>query len=77
MAGVTHFHFLISGRLHCEAGKVRLKGSTITKDEEEGVAWLRSAAISGDAGAQYELGRCHDEGRGVEQDVAGAIKWYN
>ena len=56
---------------------MRLKGSTITKDEEEGVAWLRSAAISGDAGAQYELGRCHDEGRGVEQDVAGAIKWYN
>jgi TPR repeat protein len=61
----------------CLCLKVRLKGSTITKDEEEGVAWLRSAAISGDAGAQYELGRCHDEGRGVEQDVAGAIKWYN
>ena len=36
------------GRLHCEVGRLRIRGSSITKDEEEGVAWLRSAAVSGD-----------------------------
>ena len=106
----------MQGRVHCEVGKVRVRGTTITKDEEEGVAWLRSAAVGGDgrhrraqtfaretqihrrahctlpllvsvtlrhaapacvwweqtAEAQFELGRCHDEGRGVEQDVLAA-----
>jgi TPR repeat protein len=33
----------------------------------EGIEWLKSAACEGDAEAQFELGRCHDEGRGVEQ----------
>jgi len=103
------------GRVHCKVGKLRVSGSSITKDEEEGVAWLRSAAVSGDgefgcgsqcfrpilhgpgalcvrepsaesffiphraiclhgraADAQFELGRCHDEGRGVEQDIISA-----
>ena len=36
------------GRVHCEVGKLRVSGSSITKDEEEGVMWLRSAAVSGD-----------------------------
>jgi len=63
------------GRVHCEVGRL-IRGSSITKDEEEGVAWLRSAAVSGDASAQFELGRCHDEGNGVEQDVLSAVKWY-
>jgi len=34
--------------VQCKVGKVRVSGTTITQDEEEGVAWLRSAAISGD-----------------------------
>lgn len=38
----------MQGRVHCEVGKVRVRGTTIIKDEEEGVAWLRSAAVGGD-----------------------------
>jgi len=38
----------VQGRVHCKVGKVRVRGTTITKDEEEGVAWLRSAAVGGD-----------------------------
>jgi len=45
------------GRVHCQVGKVRVKGSTITKDEEEGVAWLRSAAVGGD-GKCYRIASC-------------------
>jgi hypothetical protein len=33
--------------LHCEVGRLRIEGTTITQDEEEGVAWLRSAAVGG------------------------------
>ena len=64
------------GRAQAEVGRLRVSGATVTKDEEEGVAWLRSAAVAGDAGAQFELGRCHDEGIGVEQDVRTAVRWY-
>ena len=46
------------GRVHCEVGKVRLIGSTITKDEEEGVAWLRSAAVGGDGKPCYCMCWC-------------------
>ena len=64
------------GRTQAEVGRLRVGGATVTKDEEEGVAWLRSAAVAGDAGAQFELGRCHDEGIGVEQDARTAVRWY-
>ena len=26
--------------------------------------------------AQYELGKCYHEGKGVEKDMAEAVKWY-
>ncbi len=36
----------------------------------------RAAAGKGDAKAQYKLGRCYENGRGVAQDFAEARKWY-
>ena len=45
----------------------RWQGGSEIRNEVEGIEWLKSAACEGDAEAQFELGRCHDEGRGVEQ----------
>ena len=40
------------------------------------LGWYRAAAEQGDIHAQYEIGLIHDEGRGVPQDHAKAIRWY-
>ena len=48
----------------------------IKKQYEEAAKWLRKAAEQGDADAQYNLGVCYDNGRGVPQDYAEAVKWY-
>ena len=37
---------------------------------------FREAAERGDAEAQFALGRCYEEGRGVAQDFAEAFAWY-
>lgn len=34
------------------------------------------AADAGDAAAQFALGKCYEEGRGVEQDFHQALHWY-
>jgi len=44
--------------------------------EKAAVSKLREAAEDGDAGAQCNLGRCYDAGRGVPQNAAEAVKWY-
>jgi len=38
-------------------------------------SWLKDAG-SGDARAQYELGRCHENGDGTDCDSGEALKWY-
>jgi localization factor PodJL len=37
---------------------------------------LRTAALTGDAGAQYEIGRRYAEGRDVAQDLTSAAEWF-
>jgi anti-anti-sigma factor len=44
-------------------------------DERTAEAY-RSDADAGNAEAQYQLARCYDEGRGVEQNAADAFAWY-
>jgi anti-anti-sigma factor len=36
----------------------------------------QSAADAGDAAAQFALGKCYEEGRGVDQDFHQALQWY-
>ena len=43
---------------------------------ETKVEWYRKAAEQGDAGAQYLLGRMYEDGDGVRQDDAEAVKRY-
>lgn len=37
---------------------------------------LYSAALTGSASAQFELGQMHEYGRGVHQDDSTALEWY-
>ena len=37
---------------------------------------LRRKAEKGDPNAQFNLGRCFEKGKGVEQDKAEAARWY-
>jgi TPR repeat protein len=42
----------------------------------EAVNWYRKAANRGHSGAQLNLGRMYDTGRGVPQDDPEAAKWF-
>ena len=46
------------------------------ENPEKAVACFRKAAEQGHADAQYRLGECYDEGRGVERDLTEAAGWY-
>lgn len=62
-----------------DAARVALDGEFVVAGEEDKVANLEQLiknAESGDADAQYQLGKCHDEGAGVPQNSAEAISWY-
>jgi len=58
-------------------GSVYLCGHlSVAKDEVEAVKWFRRAAEQNDAAAQYNLGNCYRDGKGVEKDAVEAVKWY-
>jgi anti-anti-sigma factor len=42
----------------------------------ESAEQYRAAAERGDAAACFGLGRCYEEGHGVEQEFSQALKWY-
>src|SRR5580698_994906 len=48
----------------------------ITAPEDATVTQLRERANAGDAAAQVDLGSIYDNGRGVPQDYAQAVRWY-
>jgi len=48
----------------------------VAKDQVEAVEWYRKAAEQNNAEAQFNLGICYDNGRGVTKDLVEAYKWY-
>ena len=48
----------------------------IAENYSRAVYWYTKAAEQGYADAQYELGLCYYEGRGVEQNYKKAIEWW-
>ena len=46
-----------------------------TRDAADAVKWYRKAE-QGDRDAQFALGECYANGKGVEKDTAEAVKWY-
>src|SRR5262245_9064790 len=51
-------------------------GTEVKKDDKRGVEWFEKAAEKGEARAQFNLGVCYYEGRGVTRDYAKAVEWY-
>ncbi len=45
-------------------------------DSDQGIKQLRKAAEQGHADAQYFLGHCYHNGKGVEQDDVKAAEWW-
>jgi TPR repeat protein len=48
----------------------------IEKNYVEAVKWYHKAAEQGDASAQFNLGWCFNNGRGVAEDPVEVVKWY-
>ena len=48
----------------------------MTKDEKQAVYWYKKAAEQGYAKAQYNLGACYRDGKGVTKDEKEAVYWY-
>ena len=46
------------------------------KDYVKAVEWYRKAAEQGNANAQYILGICYQNGKGVVENSSEAVKWY-
>ncbi len=46
------------------------------ENKKDSIEKLIEKANLGDAIAQLELGDCFEDGEGVEQDYAEAIRWY-
>ena len=60
-----------------ELGKAFYFGKLgLDTNQVEGVKWYRKAAEQNFAQAQYGLGFCYGEGKGVTKDYAEAVKWF-
>ena len=46
------------------------------KDYETALELLQAAADQGMAEAMFEVGRCYENGKGVEQDYEKAVEYY-
>jgi len=49
--------------------------STLATAADAVVLWHQQAAVAGSADALFNLGRCYEDGEGVEADAAQAIVW--
>ena len=56
-------------------GKDYTKGDRL--DYVEAFKWYSKAAEQGYVQAQFELGKCHEQGKGVRQDAEEALEWYS
>ena len=51
-------------------------GASIRAQDEQALADLRARAEAGEADAQFNLGVMYDNGEGVPQNYAEAMRWY-
>ena len=64
-------------RAQSKLGEVFLFGKLgATINEAEAVKWFRKAAEQNEVAAQYNLGCCYAEGRGVATNYVKALKWF-
>ena len=70
------------GDIMCRTGKKLLdhyrdpNGDKVESDAKEAVSYFRKAVDAGSVEAMVELGRCYEEGWGVDDDIDESEKWY-
>lgn len=57
-------------------GQCYSNGIGCPQDYSKALACYKSAAMNGDAEAQYDLGVCYRRGEGTSVDILQAIQWY-
>ena len=67
---------LFSVSLHAGADMLKGYEAYQKEDYQTAVTEFRKAAEQGEALAQFYLGECYFNGRGVPQDFATGINWY-
>ena len=48
----------------------------LVRDRQKAITLFRMAAEKGSRTAEYNLGVCYDQGKGVEQNYELAVEWY-
>lgn len=57
-------------------GMYYIRGIGTEKNAEEGIEWLKKAAMQGDDQAACNVAIFYHDGKVVEQDLEAALKWY-
>lgn len=57
-------------------GMYYIRGIGTVQNLEEGIRWLKKAALLGDDQAAYNIAIFYHDGKMVEQDLEAALKWY-
>ena len=76
---------VLAALLSTSCGKVGKKGQNeyeqgqaalVAQDYKTAVTQFALAANKGHAGAQYQVGLCYEEGKGVDESRSEALKWF-
>ena len=63
-------------QLHGDVEDADADAALVRKDYLTAFSKYKSAAAKNNANAQYNLGVMYNNGRGVKQDYAEAVRWY-
>ena len=65
-----------NSRAAVKAGIALIAGTWVTKDEHQGISFLRQAAKAGESSAMLVLASKYENGRGIPKDLSLAKKYY-
>jgi TPR repeat protein len=65
------------GRILISSERRSRKRPAVAVNAPEGAGWLLKAANQDYTDAQYEVGRCYRDGKGVAADPVEAFKWFD
>jgi len=57
-------------------GYLAHNGYGVRENQEEAIRLWRTASFAGHSESQWHLGKAHEDGSGIERDLAKAYAWY-
>lgn len=76
MANLTNTKVIERNDIWELANKLLVGKGGVVKDEAAGFKLMQLVATQGAVGAQYNLGKLYEDGKGVEWNYSGAAYWY-